>query len=171
MHVELSALCRLVLKKGEKALEGMTSPVLIWAMPTRTRRHEYIPQRTQAPGVPAEAWPINPLVFEVKRNEDAARSFEGAVTVGRSQSNDVVLDHHSVSRSHAFFVEDRSGCRWMLTDTGSYNGTCVQGQRLEPNSAVEVPDEALVRFGELEMEFLLPPTFHARLLTLARPSS
>jgi len=46
--------------------------------------------------------------------------------VGRLPDNDIVLNDRRVSRYHAE-VSERSG-RWMLRDTGSTNGTAVNGK-------------------------------------------
>lgn len=58
-------------------------------------------------------------------------------TVGRLPDNDIVLDDRRVSRHHAEFVD--RGSRWMLRDTGSTNGTAVNGQ---------VVREAVLRPGD-----------------------
>jgi len=54
----------------------------------------------------------------------------GAVTIGRSPSCDVVLDDPLVSRQHAELRELPGGKR-RLVDLGSYNGTFVNGRRVD----------------------------------------
>lgn len=51
------------------------------------------------------------------------------VTVGRSKSNDVVIDNPTVSRNHLEFFYDSEG-NVFLTDLNSLNGTFVNGQRI-----------------------------------------
>ncbi|HST26081.1 MAG TPA: FHA domain-containing protein [Gaiellaceae bacterium] len=60
----------------------------------------------------------------------------GAVTIGRSPSCDIVLDDPLVSRHHAELRELTDGRR-QLVDLGSYNGTFVNGRRV--NEAVLDP--------------------------------
>ena len=52
------------------------------------------------------------------------------VTIGRADDNTVVLNDLQVSRHHAELLrrDDRS---WLLSDLDSYNGTFVEGERVE----------------------------------------
>lgn len=52
----------------------------------------------------------------------------GELTVGRSETNDIVLDDKLVSRLHAIFM--RRGDVVLVEDLGSNNGTYVQDERL-----------------------------------------
>lgn len=54
---------------------------------------------------------------------------EGATTVGRHQESRIFLDDVTVSRRHAEFV--RRGEAVTLNDSGSLNGTYVNGERVE----------------------------------------
>jgi serine phosphatase RsbU (regulator of sigma subunit)/pSer/pThr/pTyr-binding forkhead associated (FHA) protein len=47
------------------------------------------------------------------------------LTIGRSPQCNIVLDHRSVSRSHARL--ERRGNRWFVVDDQSTNGVCVNG--------------------------------------------
>jgi sigma-B regulation protein RsbU (phosphoserine phosphatase) len=63
------------------------------------------------------------------------------LTVGRSQTCDIALEHLSVSRSHARF-EQRAG-RWCVCDTNSTNGVLVNGRpvgeaALSPGDVIEI---------------------------------
>jgi pSer/pThr/pTyr-binding forkhead associated (FHA) protein len=67
------------------------------------------------------------------------------VNIGRADYNDIVLADPSVSTSHAK-LQRRDGL-WMLSDTGSTNGTFVENERV----AGEVPlsPGTTIRFGEV----------------------
>lgn len=66
------------------------------------------------------------------------------VTVGRSQENDLVIDHNTVSRQHAAIKLEEG--QFHLYDLGSTNGTFVGDDRVrEP---VPLEDGVTVRFGE-----------------------
>ena len=51
------------------------------------------------------------------------------MSVGRADDNNIVIPDGSVSSRHAEIAFD--GSSWVLTDTGSTNGTKVGGQRVE----------------------------------------
>lgn len=71
-----------------------------------------------------------------------------AVTIGRAESNTVVLPDGCASRHHVRI--DCGEDRYMLTDCGSKNGTFVNGKRVTAHVLVE-GDEILV--GDTEMRF------------------
>jgi FhaA, N-terminal domain/FHA domain len=54
-----------------------------------------------------------------------------SVTVGRSESNDLVLDGTEVSRRHARIEVDLAGRGWLVIDLNSTNGTWVNGVRTD----------------------------------------
>lgn len=72
-------------------------------------------------------------------------SASGKLLVGRSPAADVSIPDQQVSSKHAELT--RQGERWVVTDTGSTNGTFVEGQRITPNSAHPLSDALPVRFG------------------------
>jgi pSer/pThr/pTyr-binding forkhead associated (FHA) protein len=55
---------------------------------------------------------------------------EDRLSIGRGPENDLCLDSKKVSREHAL-ISFRDG-RWFLEDRGSYNGTFLNGTRLQP---------------------------------------
>ena len=55
---------------------------------------------------------------------------EAETSVGRSQSNDLVLNHESVSKTHARIVRDDHRDCFVLVDLGSTNGTLLDGDRV-----------------------------------------
>ncbi len=65
-----------------------------------------------------------------------------AVTVGRSSSNDVVLDDPAVSRRHAAL--ERLAAGWSIHDLGSRNGTYVNGEPLERERPLYSGDEIVM---------------------------
>jgi len=65
-----------------------------------------------------------------------------AVTIGRAPSNDVVIDHPTVSAQHARLTESSSGYR--IKDLDSTNGTQIDGVSI---SDAHLKDGAEIRFG------------------------
>jgi pSer/pThr/pTyr-binding forkhead associated (FHA) protein len=70
-----------------------------------------------------------------------------AVTIGRTDKNDVRVDHPTVSSRHAQVEFSSEG--FILTDLGSRNGTFVNGRKvqravLRPNDWISVGNHVLV---------------------------
>lgn len=59
--------------------------------------------------------------------EEKRWNIDGVVRIGRSSSNEVVLDHAGVSRRHAL-IQEQIGGQYQLIDLGSSNGTFVNSQ-------------------------------------------
>lgn len=76
-----------------------------------------------------------------------------AVTIGRAESNTVVLPDGCASRHHVRI--DCGEDRYMLTDCGSKNGTFVNGKRVTAHVLAE-GDEILVGDTELRFEAAQP---------------
>jgi adenylate cyclase len=72
----------------------------------------------------------------------------GEMSVGRTEGNDLVLNHPSVSRKHARF-EPRDG-HWWIVDLKSTNGVKVNGN-LITESAVTPGDKILIGSVQLEL--------------------
>jgi pSer/pThr/pTyr-binding forkhead associated (FHA) protein len=81
------------------------------------------------------------------------------ITVGRTENNDLVLDHSSISRFHAYFLRDSRAKTWKLVDAESKNGTWVGPLRLERGATAPVQDRTRLRFGYVDMTFLEPESF------------
>lgn len=73
-----------------------------------------------------------------------ARAHLDIITVGRAPSNDLVMAHSMVSKLHARF---RLGATITVEDAGSSNGLKVQSRAVPSETAVPVPDGAMVSFG------------------------
>jgi two-component system response regulator AtoC len=72
----------------------------------------------------------------------------GRVTVGRDASCDVVIDHASISRTHATIEVDDAV---LVRDQGSRNGTRLGGLALEPGDAAELAVGATVELGDVSL--------------------
>ena len=71
------------------------------------------------------------------------------VTVGRNPDNDIFLDDVTVSRKHAQFV--RTGVKFSVRDTGSLNGTYVNGELAEQTELVNGDS---VQIGKYRLLFM-----------------
>ena len=70
--------------------------------------------------------------------------------VGRTHEGELVVLAHSVSRNHAEIKKSDSG--WYVRDTGSRNGTFVDGVRCQ--GRVQLPPRAVIKVGDVAMWFL-----------------
>ena len=74
------------------------------------------------------------------------------LTVGRSVGNDLAIDDISVSKMHAAISLDDSGAP-TVADTGSTNGTFINGERISYGKAIAFDHSRSVRFGTVEVKF------------------
>jgi pSer/pThr/pTyr-binding forkhead associated (FHA) protein len=82
------------------------------------------------------------------------------VTIGRDDSNQVVLEHPKVSRQHAEVV--RKGSTFVLRDLGSTNGTWLRGEAV---SELALKDGDAFRIGEAQLVY--KGGFRTEALTMA----
>lgn len=88
------------------------------------------------------------LVSRTRRN-----AYDRFVSVGRTRNNDIVINHQTVSRFHAFIV---NGEQPALYDAGSRHGTFVDGQKAPILGAGEprpLKSCSVVRLGSVELTF------------------
>lgn len=93
--------------------------------------------------------------FELKGNRrDRRFEFRGAgrISVGRTSANDLVIDDVSVSKIHASVVIDAEG-KLSVADTGSTNGTFINGERIPYGKALPIGDGDRVKFGSIGVIF------------------
>ncbi|HWW76434.1 MAG TPA: FHA domain-containing protein [Pyrinomonadaceae bacterium] len=74
------------------------------------------------------------------------------MSVGRVADNDLQLEHPSVSKIHASLVMNREGTL-LVADTGSTNGTFINGRRIAYGEARQIEDGDVVGFGDAEVRF------------------
>ena len=87
----------------------------------------------------------------VKRGPNAGSTFLLAAettTVGRDPGSAIFLDDVTVSRKHA--VVERRADEWFVKDTGSLNGTYVNGEQIN-ETKVATGDE--VQIGKFKLTF------------------
>lgn len=70
-------------------------------------------------------------------------------SIGRSNACDIVLNYTTVSRFHAVISKHKKG--WVVTDTHSSSGTCVNNKRIKEPTVID--DGDIVSFGGIMLEF------------------
>jgi hypothetical protein len=74
------------------------------------------------------------------------------ISVGRGTDNEIYLNHASVSKIHATVMLNREGTL-LLADSGSTNGTFINGRRIGYGEARQIEDGDVVGFGDVEVRF------------------
>lgn len=110
----------------------------------QTMSMAYMPTSTDARE--ARSW----VVYELRGPEHSI----DVLSLGRAESNDVVLADHSVSKSHARLTVQPNKTTLLVTDLGSRNGTTYEGRRIGAESSAEVTSGAIVTFGRVPLRFL-----------------
>ncbi len=74
------------------------------------------------------------------------------LSVGRGKDNELMLNDGSVSKVHAALLMNREGTL-LVADTGSTNGTFINGRRIAYGEARQIEDGDIVGFGDIEVRF------------------
>lgn len=104
------------------------------------------------PVTPEPASPSAPAVAYLSFNGSTRREPISAskVNIGRSASNEIVIQDESISRLHAQLHRNRDG-GFSVTDMDSLNGTFVNDQKVSGTAPVRTGD--VVRFGKVNSTF------------------
>jgi hypothetical protein len=107
-------------------------------------------QRTEVYRVVEHTGNIPPKLIRAVRTDGHEQTFmlrKQITTIGRSTSNDIVIEIPEVSRQHAR-IEYRDG-QFYITDLGSTNGTMINGRRIN-TSIIQDDDEIILGTARLE---------------------
>jgi hypothetical protein len=74
------------------------------------------------------------------------------LSVGRVSDNELTLNDSSVSKIHAALTMNPQGTL-LVADTGSTNGTYINGRRIAYGEARQIEDGDVVGFGDVEVRF------------------
>ncbi len=76
------------------------------------------------------------------------------ISIGRSDDNDVVLNHSSISRRHAT-IEKKSQDEFIISDQNSTNGTYINGKRLNGSQRISKNDIIIIGRFQLSLSGVL----------------
>ncbi len=99
--------------------------------------------------MPGHTWLTFPDGTEHELKED--------VTIGRDASSDLTFVSQTVSREHASLTF-RDG-RWYVEDRGSFNGTFLNGTRLQPRTPLPLRHADRIGIGSETVIFAWPAQF------------
>jgi len=74
------------------------------------------------------------------------------LNVGRASDNELALNDASVSKIHSALVMNQQGTL-LVADTGSTNGTFINGRRIAYGESRPIEDGDVVGFGDVEVRF------------------
>lgn len=75
-----------------------------------------------------------------------------SISVGRNATNQLVIDDASISKIHASLTVYADGVM-SVADTGSTNGTFINGERIAYGKAIRLEANDKVKFGSVEVSF------------------
>lgn len=78
----------------------------------------------------------------------------GAVTIGRTADNDIVLESDGVSHCHAMLLPEPDGVK--LFDLGSTFGTFVDSVQAPPDEPMQIPNGARITIGRARLRYAAP---------------
>ncbi len=91
------------------------------------------------------------VIREGSKWTDVSRLVEGeSVTIGRAQTNSIVVKDERCSRNHAEVFQSQG--QWTLRDLDSRNGTMVDGKRIQNDYALQAGD--IIQIGNSHLAFV-----------------
>jgi pSer/pThr/pTyr-binding forkhead associated (FHA) protein len=105
------------------------------------------PEKAEVPMIARITLPTGPKDVELTFIAAGRR-----LNVGRGTDNGLHLNHASVSKVHAVLKMD-AGQNLYVADTGSTNGTHINGMRIPYGEARPIAEGDVVAFGEIEVRF------------------
>ncbi|GIU81690.1 MAG: FHA domain-containing protein [Acidobacteria bacterium] len=89
---------------------------------------------------------------EEKKISEIELKENSRITIGRTDSNDLVIKDATVSKIHASLSLSSDG-QLMICDLGSSNGTFLNGKRIPDGKAVSISESDDIRLGSVKIRF------------------
>ena len=93
------------------------------------------------------------IVVTPEGKPEAVIELADRLTIGRSTTNQLVLEDQKASRSHAE-IRHLGGGRYRLSDLGSANGTWLNGRRVSIPKELDNGDQIVI--GSVQLRFVAP---------------
>ena len=90
------------------------------------------------------------IIVKDNNKEETRYRLEAVNKIGRSITNDIVLNSNLVSKEHADIIE--SDGSYFIIDKNSSNGTFVNGQIVDSN--IELLNGDIIEIGDYKIEFI-----------------
>jgi pSer/pThr/pTyr-binding forkhead associated (FHA) protein len=102
---------------------------------------------------------VGQRLYKIKKTDSRAIVFQGkkiplvsAIKLGRSRSNDVVIDDKMVSRFHCVIQKIKED--YYIKDLNSANGTFVNTMRVPNNKYIKLQKGDIIRLGKTELTII-----------------
>jgi len=103
--------------------------------------------------IPTDCSMMDEKLIEIKKREDA--NMYSFITLGRASNNDIVIHNGTISKLHSVF--GRKGEHFTLADSGSSNGTSVNGNRLPANKPIVLKNGDVITWSSSIFASFLTP--------------
>jgi pSer/pThr/pTyr-binding forkhead associated (FHA) protein len=88
-------------------------------------------------------------------------TFSDRIMLGRAITNDIIVNHPSVSKFHAYFSREGGADGYVLVDVGSSNGTRVGEEIVKPNERVPLTSRETLTFADsIRAVYMEPGDFY-----------
>jgi MFS family permease len=77
------------------------------------------------------------------------------LTLGRSSDCDIVIDHYSISKVHAYITREPNGS-FTIRDAGSRNGITINGSRVGAQQTAKLKPDDVIRIGAVMARLIYP---------------
>ncbi len=144
-----------ILNIKKEGVSGDSTLGKLGMIPTLTSEaytQNFFPKDVDAFFVPVPHPKVHVPMTETRLNNNGQAN---VVTVGRQAGVSLLLEHSSVSRLHAEIIVRNS--EYLLRDTGSSNGTFVNGSPVSCDAVYKLHHNDRVRFGGVQFRFELRP--------------
>ena len=113
------------------------------------------PSRSQGVSISASE-SLKHAIYPMVKGEYPATP-RGSFYIGRINGNDMIMPDYAISKRHAIIdIEDGA---YYIRDTGSTNGTKLNGSRLS-KKPTQIRDKDVVSFARYEFTFLYPKSLY-----------
>ncbi len=113
------------------------------------------PSKSQSSSVSASE-SLKHAIYPLVKGEYPATP-RGAFYIGRINGNDMIMPDYAISKRHAI-IDIESG-KYFIRDTGSTNGTRLNGSRLA-KKPMQLRDKDVIAFARYEFTFLYPKSLY-----------
>ena len=116
------------------------------------------PSKSQGSSVSASE-SLKHAIYPLVKGEYPATP-RGAFYIGRINGNDMIMPDYAISKRHA--IIDIENGKYFIRDTGSTNGTRLNGSRLA-KKPMQLRDKDIIAFARYEFTFLYPKSLYTML--------
>jgi hypothetical protein len=116
---------------------------VLFQFSTESLDDEYVMQQSRYAAPKPDILDARIIEIEKRKLDSAAHT----ITIGRAAINDIVLYNTMVSKSQAYLLLHPTGTPCYLVDSGSKNGTMVNGRLLKPYEKYQLVERDEISFG------------------------